>query len=187
MDIDPAHRHHCEVGRKSLHVDAIGPRPVEGVADIGPKSTHIDVFNATANFLVAGEKNSNRTMWDFGVFHQMGRGFHDNRDACLVVGAQQCRAVGRDERTVMQLLEFRIVGDANHLAGIAGQWNITPAVVSNHLGPHVGSAGCRRGIQMGVECDDRHWPCEAWRGRSQRPIHVHPDARPLDLSLRVHS
>ncbi len=49
------------------------------------------------------------------VLHQDARRFHDDREAGLVVGAEQRGAVGGDDRLADQAVQLRVLGDANHL------------------------------------------------------------------------
>ena len=50
-----------------------------------------------ADFLVGVERHTNLTVFNLLVFLQIHHSLHDFSDAGLVVGTQQCRAVGHDE------------------------------------------------------------------------------------------
>ncbi len=85
------------------------------------------MFDAPSDFLIAREQKADRTVADFGMFHQMGRRLDDRGDARLVVAAKQRGAVGRDQRRTVQLIQSRIVRDADDLLRIARQERSPPA------------------------------------------------------------
>ena len=55
------------------------------------------MVGAHANFLVGVERHADLTMFNLLVLLQIHHSLHDFSDAGLVVGTQQCRAVGYDE------------------------------------------------------------------------------------------
>ena len=98
MDVDAANCHCGQVGGEGFHVDQVAAHAVERIAGDGADFRQIEVIDAVADLLVAGEANSQRPMLDLRMFAEPIDGFHDDGHARLVVGPQQRSAVGGDQR-----------------------------------------------------------------------------------------
>ena len=60
MDVHAADGHFGQVGREGLHVDHVGPLAVERVAGHGADLRQIEMIDAAADLLVAGEAEPDR-------------------------------------------------------------------------------------------------------------------------------
>ena len=89
------------------------------------------------------------------MLHEPGGRFHDHGHAGLVVGAQQRGAVGGDQGPADQVLQFRVVGHANHPARVARQHQVAAPIIADHLRLDALAGGFRRSVQVGTEGDGR--------------------------------
>ena len=120
-------------GRERLVVDAADLRAVERVREVGAELLDVEVGDPTPHFLVDGEADTDGSVLDLRVRREVGDRAHDLGDACLVVRAEQRRAVGRDDVVARPLGEDRILACAQHLARIAGEDDVAAVVVPDHL------------------------------------------------------
>ena len=176
MDVHAADRHDGLIGRERLDVDFAACVAVERVANGRADRFQIELIDAVADLLVAGEADSHRAVSNLGVFNEPGGGFHDDGHPGLVVGAKQGRAVGGDQRSAAERFQFGIVGHADHAARIAGQHDVAARVALNHLRPDVGPAGLRRSVQMRTQGDGWSRPpfSTGWNGRQHDAMLVLP-------------
>ena len=65
MDVHAADGDHGQVGRKGLHVDLVAAVAVERVADRGADLGQVEVIDAAADLLVAGEADADRAVRRF--------------------------------------------------------------------------------------------------------------------------
>ena len=65
---------------------------------------------------------------------------HDLGNAGLVVGAEQCRAIGGDQIVADLVAQRRMLGNTDDLLRIAGQLDIAAGIGADHLRLH---NGCR--------------------------------------------
>ena len=86
---------------------------------------------------------------------QSCRRLHDDRDAGLVVGAEQRRAVGGDDRLALHAGQVRILGHPQDLGRIARQDDVLTVVVRMNEWLDVVAAGFRRGVDVGDPGDGR--------------------------------
>ena len=98
MDVDPGDGHNRQVGGKSLAVDLPLPDAVQGVGNMCAQLLQVQVIDAVADFFVAGETDADRPMTNYRMSRQVSGRFHDDRDAGFVVAAQECSAVGGNNR-----------------------------------------------------------------------------------------
>ncbi len=172
MDIDPPHGHGGQIGRKGFDVDLVAPLAVERVTDVGPQLGQVDVIDAAADFLVAGEADPQQAVLDLRMLLQVGGRFHDHGQARLVVGAQQRVAVGGDDRPPFERFELGVIGDADDGPRIARQGDVAAVVVANHLRTHIGAGRLGRGVEVGVEGHDRHDPAHGRGDAGQHDAHL---------------
>ena len=124
MNVDSADGHRGQVGRERFHVNRVGSRSIQGIADVCGELLQVDMIHAVADFLIAREEDSHRSVWYFRMLGEVGRHLHDDGDAGLVVGAQEGGPIGSDQRGATELLQFRVVRDTDHLAGVARQYDV---------------------------------------------------------------
>ena len=98
VGVDPGDGDDGEIGGKRLGVDFPRAEAVEGVADDGADTPDVEMLRAAADLLVAGEDKPDRAVQHLAALHEPGGGRHDHRYPRLVVGAEERRAVGRDDR-----------------------------------------------------------------------------------------
>ena len=128
VGVDPGDGDDGEIGGKRLGVDLSGAEAVEGVADDGADAPDVEMLRAAADLLVAGEDKPDRAVRHLAALHEPGGGRHDHRHPRLVVGAQQRRAVGGDDRPADERLKFRIVSNADDARGVAGENDVAAGV-----------------------------------------------------------
>src|SRR5262249_52395568 len=119
------------------------------------KRRQIDVIDAVADFLVAGEEDAHRSVRDFWLLPEMSGQFHDHGQARLVVGAQERRAVAGDDRAADELAQLGIVGDADDLRLVAGQREVAAIIVSDYLRFDPGAGRVGGGVNVRIEGDCR--------------------------------
>ena len=83
-------------GRERLVVDAADLGAVHRVGEVGTVGVDVEVDRAEPDLLVDGEGHAKRSARLVGA-DQVGDRGHDLGDAGLVVGAEERRAVGRDD------------------------------------------------------------------------------------------
>ena len=93
VDVDAADRHDGQVGGERLAVDLARAAAVERVADHGAEFLQIDVIDAVADLLVAGEADADRAVRHFRTGQQLRGRLHDDGDAapCRRRRAASCR------------------------------------------------------------------------------------------------
>ena len=91
-------------------------------------------------------------MYHLGVRQEVFRGGHDLRHARFVVGAQQRRAVGVDERVTLEEGQFGKIRDPHRQ--LAVQRNVAAVVFFDDAGFHLLAAHVGRGVHVGDEADD---------------------------------
>ena len=124
-----------------------GGRAVDRVGGDGAEALDREVDDAAADLLVGVERDLHRAVRDLRVRDEIGDRGHDLGDAGLVVGAEERRAVGRDQLVADVVLELRRLARADHLARVAE--HDLAAVVADPLRRDVRRrsprARCRRG------------------------------------------
>ena len=155
VDGDAADRDLDAVGGEGFGLDRSGRASVHGVADIGAELCKVDLVDPAADLLVGGEQQPDRAVADIGVLDQDLRGGHDFGDARLVVGAEQRRAVGRDDIVADLVGELGIVGDPDDLCGVSGQVDVAALVVLDDPRSYALAAEIRRSVHMRAEADHR--------------------------------
>ena len=89
---------HDEARRgERLVVQLAGGRAVERVRRLGPEALEVEVVGARAELLVGVEADAQRPVRKLGMRDQVRDRRHDLGDTRLVVGAEQRRAVARDQ------------------------------------------------------------------------------------------
>ena len=124
---------------------------IHRVGVVGPELFDVELDHAPADLLVGREADLDFTMLDFGMPDEILDRIHDLRDAGLVVGAEQGRAVRRDEGLPFMVQQFREFGRFEIQARYAPEGNVATVIILDDLGLDVcsGGIGCR--IDMGDE------------------------------------
>ena len=92
-------------------------------------------------------------MFHLGVRHEVFRGGHNLRNAGLVVGAQQRRAVGVDQGVALE--EGQLGEVRNPHRQLAVQCDVAAVVLLDDVGFDILAAHVGRGVHMGDEPDHR--------------------------------
>ena len=119
---------------------------VHCVGPVGTKFLHVEEVCASTNLLIGVEGDADASVRNLMVFHQIGHGFHNLCDAGLVIGAEECVAVGDDEvfaHMVQHLREHLGRGD-DAFGGIED--DVTAVVVLNDAGVYVGTRAVGAGV-----------------------------------------
>ena len=119
---------------------------VHCVGPVGTKFLHVEEVCASTNLLIGVEGDADASVRNLMVFHQIGHGFHNLCDAGLVIGAEECVAVGDDEvfaHVVQHLGEHLGRGD-DAFGGIED--DVTAVIVLNDAGVNVSARAVRAGV-----------------------------------------
>src|SRR5262249_53734362 len=149
MDVRSMDRHRGRVGRERLVIDLAGTGAVERVAADRAQLLQVNVIDAVADLLVAGETDTHRPARQPGRLKQTLRRLHDHRHAGLVVAAEERRAIGGDYRLARELRQVRVLGWPQHLRRIAGQDDVFAVVVAVDGRLDVLARRLGRGIDVG--------------------------------------
>ena len=153
---------------------------VHRVRVVRAEAGDIELHDAAADFLVGSESDLDRPMLELRVRNDVLHCVHDLRHAGLVVGAEERRAVGRDERLAHIMEHFRELGRHQRQARHAGKGDFPAVIVLHDLRLDVRARGVRGRIDMGDEADGRHLCLHIGRDAShhipeliQRGLHAH--------------
>lgn len=125
---------------------------VHRVGEVGAERLHVEMIHAAAHLLVGREADADLAVLDLGVRHQVLRGRHDLGYAGLVVGAEQRRAVGVDERVAH---EFAQLGEVGHAHGdLPVERNVAAVVLLDDARLDVRAAHVGRRVHVGDEAHD---------------------------------
>jgi len=102
--------------------------------------------------------------------HEVFRGAHDLRHARLVVGPEQRRAVGVDQRVALEERQLGELRDAHRELSVED--DVAAVVLLDDARPDVLAAHVGRGVHMGDEADDRSVPASGRRGDRAHHIAV---------------
>ena len=108
---------------------------VDRVGEIGAEGLHVEEIHAAAHLLVGGEADADLAVFHLGVRHEVFRGGHNLRNAGLVVGAQQRRAVGVDQGVALE--EGQLGEVRNPHRQLAVQGDVAAVVLVDHAGFHL--------------------------------------------------
>ena len=101
------------VGGKRLVFDVAGGFAVHRIGEVGAELFQVDLVDAAADLFVRREQDLDGAVLDLRIVDQELRGIHDLGDAGLVVGAQQCGAVRRDDVVADLVGQCGMVGGSN--------------------------------------------------------------------------
>ena len=153
---------------------------VHRVRVVRAEAGDVELHDAAADLLVGGEPDLDGPMLEFGMGHDVLHRVHDLRHAGLVVGAEERRAVGRDERLAHIMEHFRELGRLQRQARHAGKGDLPAIIVFHDLRLDVRARGVRGRIDMGDEADGRYLRLHIGRDAShhipeliQRGLHAH--------------
>jgi hypothetical protein len=154
MDADAVDREDELVRGERLRLDLAEPGPVEGVGQVGAEPVEVEVVGAAAHLLVDREGDP-RGRPRRVVLQQPMRRRDDDRDAGLVVGTEEGRAVARDDVVPELLREAGHVVRVDDLRRVALEPDrlTRPAAVDDRRDS--GTRRRRRRVDMGDEPDDR--------------------------------
>ena len=155
--------------RERLDLELADPRAVERVGGLCPERLDVEVVGATSHLLVDREADPKRRPRLVRAV-EVRDGGHDLRDARLVVGAEQRRAVARDDVVPDPRRERRLIGRIQHLARVPRQHDRRARVVLVHDRRHSGSGRLRRRVDVRDQAD---------HGRSRRAGHGRVDVAEL--------
>ena len=141
---------------------------VDGVGEVGAESLDVEEIHAAAHLLIGREADADFAVFDFGMREQVLRGGHDLGHARLVVGAEQRRAVGVDQRVSLEELQFGEVRDPHR--ELAVQRDVAAVVLLDDAGLDILAAHVGRRVHMGDEAD--HGSVLAARRRGDGAHHV---------------
>ncbi|MEZ5865542.1 MAG: hypothetical protein R3D25_16290 [Geminicoccaceae bacterium] len=151
MDRNTLDLHHRTIRREGL-VDDLAPLgTVQRVGDNGAQIRGQVGMDAAADLLVRREAEPHRPVRDVRVRHQMLRHGHDDRDAGLVVGAEQRRAAGRDNVVADPGREIGQGRRRQHHRRVVRQDDVAALVGPVHDRLHPGAGELRRRVDMRQE------------------------------------
>ena len=126
---------------------------VHRVGEVGTEGLDIEIIDAAAHLLVGREADADLAVAQLGMREQVLRGGHDLRHAGLVVGAEQRRAVGVDERVPLEETQLGELRDLHRELSVED--DVASVVLLDDAGTDILAAHVRRGVHMGDEADDR--------------------------------
>ena len=136
---------------------------VHYVGIVSPESLHVELHHAASDFLVRGESDFDFPVLELRMLHHILDGVHDLSHTCLVVGSEQCRAVGGNDGFPLVGKQFREFGRLEEESRHSLQGNVAAVVILDDLRPHIGPGGIRRGVHVGDETHNRHLPVNVGR------------------------
>ena len=126
---------------------------VDRVGEVGAEGPDVEEIDPAAHLLVGREADTYLAVFDLGVCEQVLGGGHDFRHARLVVGTQQRRAVGMDQRVPLEELQLGEIRDPHRQ--LAVQCDVAAVVLLDDVGFDILAAHVGRGVHMGDEPDHR--------------------------------
>ncbi len=155
---------------------------VHRIGEVGTEFLQVDLVDAAPDFLIGREQDLDRPVPDIRIVDEdLGRG-HDLSQSRLVVGAEQCRSIGRDDVVADLVLQFRMIADADHPARVAGKIDIPAGIIPDDLRLHIRAAEIGRRIHVRAETDDRHRLVAIGRnGRVDIGVFIETCVRKTDL------
>ncbi len=173
MDILPLHLYLRAGGIKILILQLPFETAVHGIGELRPEALHIEEIHATPDLLVRCETQAHRSVFQFRMSHHILGSRHDFRHPRLVIGTQQRRPVGRNQRMPLIKRQLREIRHPHHQRII--QTDVFTIVILNHLRLHIRAAHIGTGIHMGDKPDHRaSLISRRGRNRTHRiPIGIH--------------
>ena len=151
VDIQSMDNDLCPRGVEVLIFDLAHGAAVGGVGKVRAEALHVEPVSAPADLLVGGKADLQCGM-PAAHGEQLLRRRHDLRHACLIVRAQQRRAVGDDQVLACVVFQVRIVRFPQKNALFLVQADI-PAVIGHDLCLDVRTGSVRRGVHVGDQAD----------------------------------
>ena len=165
VDVHTMDRDGRPVGRKGLDVDLVVPFAIQGVTSGYLQAVNVEFIDAAPDLLVASEADADWPMREVRMLHHAMDRLHDDRHARLVVGPEQGRAVGGDDRLADQFIECRRIvrrDNSRWFVTVSGgacpsvlQGDRSALIVFDHLRLDVATGRLGRGVQMGTKTDRR--------------------------------
>ena len=180
MHREPADRDPHRRGREGLDLELAQLAAVERVRDVGAERFEVEVLGAVADLLVDRERDADRRLRRPSPSGEIGDRGHDLRDAGLVVGAEQRRAVAGDDVVPDPRGECRERLGSSIWRGSPGSGiGLRPGLVDDRRDARPGHV--RRGVHVSDEADGR---AATVPGRSRRRLRLFSSAsaRPIARS-----
>lgn len=143
---------------------------VHRVGEVGAEGLDVEEIDAAAHLLVGRETDADLAVAHLGMREQILCGGHDLRHAGLVVGPEQRRAVGVDERVALEEGQLGEVGHAHR--ELAVEDDVTAVVLVDDAGLDILAAHVGRRIDVGDEADDRGVLAARGRGDASHDVSV---------------
>ena len=128
---------------------------VHGVSPFGTEFFHIEVVCAHTDFLVGVERDANVAVLDFGVCLEVFNGADNFSDASLVVGTEQCVAVGHHEVLTHEVGHFGELLRVEHDAFFLVEHHLA-AFIFHHTRIHTVAAHVGCGVEVCDKTDGWH-------------------------------
>ena len=129
---------------------------VHRVGPFGTESLHVELVSPLANLLVGVEGHPYLAVLDFGVGQQVLHGRYNLGHTGLVVGTEQCLAIGHNQVLPYVVQQFGKLRRLQHHILLGTQHNIGTAVVLDNAGRHVAARHIGARIEVGDKADYRH-------------------------------
>ena len=152
-----AHALDGNLGRGGVEVLKLQLAHFASVHRVGPVAAelrHVEVMGTHANLLVGVEGYANLAVPDVLVVAQIAHRLHDFGNAGLVVGTEQCVAVGHNEVFAHVAEQFGKLLRTQHNA--LGEQNVASVVLLHDARFDVGTATVGAGVVVGNEAYRRH-------------------------------
>ena len=151
MNVAPLHddprRSRVEVLVLELALEA----SVHRVGETGPEALHVEKVHSPADLLVGSESDADLAVRNLGMGEQPGRRRHDLGHAGLVVGPEQRRTVGHDQRMPLEKRELGKILHPHRKRVV--QRNIAAVVALDQAGTNVHPFHVGTRIDMRDEAD----------------------------------
>ncbi len=142
---------HC--GVEVLELELAYLAAVHGVGEVAAEALHVEFVCAQTDFLVGIEAHADVAVLDFGMMDEIVHGRYDFGDACLVIGAEECVAVGDDDVLALVARQFGEVGRREGDARGRVEHDVAAVVVLDDAGSDVTARHVGRRIEV---CDEAY-------------------------------
>ena len=140
-------------GVEVLELELADFAAVHRVTEVGAESPDVEGIDAAADLLVAGKGDGDGAVLELGMVDDILDGVHDLGDAGLVIGAEEGRAVGGDQRLADIVEQLRELLRLELEAGNALEVDGLAVILPDNLRLDVLAGGVGSGVDMGHEAD----------------------------------
>ena len=127
-----------------------------GVGPFAAEALDVELVGALAYLLVGVEGYAHGAVFHLGMLLHVLHGAHNLGYAGLVVGAEQCRAVGHDEVLALVVEQLGELFGREHDAELVVEGDGAAVVVAHDAGLHMLVAHVGRRVEVGYETDCGH-------------------------------